>query len=493
MDFEITGTPPDKPIDVFLVIDTSGSMGDTISGDSKSSLYYAKAAAISFANKIIDANPTSRVGVIEFSGPMYTNGYGYASDASVVSELSRNKTTLASNINGLSSGGGTNIQAGYNLANTKISAIPSTIDSVRAVVFLTDGVATASNGNKYGPSEPIAHNTHTTLGYTAGQNLYSTLGGNLFNIGLFGAYKNNAGVLAIARDTLKRAVSFESDKYYETMSGTNLDPVYTTIATKLLYAARNAGVADFMSIPVNDHFEVITGSIAVNKGSASYNSTTKKIDWTIGDIREETVTMSYQIKVIDDMWPTSAWPSNWTSLDTVGPFGYTNDPNAGLNPVYTNASATLSYKDPSNVSSTMDFPMPKVPVPPVLRLNITKAINGAGLPKEFEINIAGNLLNQSVMNFNHFTTGGTHKFWGLKQGTYSASENYLPYNYELVSISAPVTITYSNPEDSITVTNKPKSTGWFYHDDEQKNYFHVGGLLLVDMNLDSQKVEVLKA
>ena len=248
-----------------------------------------------------------------------------------------------------------------------------------------------------------------------------------------------------------------------------------------------------MSIPVNDHFEVITGSIAVNKGSASYNSTTKKIDWTIGDIREETVTMSYQIKVIDDMWPTSAWPSNWTSLDTVGPFGYTNDPNAGLNPVYTNASATLSYKDPSNVSSTMDFPMPKVPVPPVLRLNITKAINGAGLPKEFEINIAGNLLNQSVMNFNHFTTGGTHKFWGLKQGTYSASENYLPYNYELVSISAPVTITYSNPEDSITVTNKPKKTGWFYGDDEQKNYFHVGGLLLVDMSLDSQKVEALKA
>jgi len=493
VDFEITGTPPDKPIDVFLVIDTSGSMGDTIPGDSKTPLYYAKAAAISFANKIIDANPASRVGVIRFSGPTSIYGSGNANNASVVSELSRNKSTLASNINGLSSSGGTNIQAGYNLANTKISEIPSTIDSVKAVVFLTDGVATASNGNLYGPSEPTAHNVHTIAGYTAGQNLYNTLGGNLFNIGLFGAYKNNAGVLAIARDTLKRAVSFESDKYYETMSGTNLDPVYTIIATKLLYAARNAGVADFMSIPVNDHFEVITSSITASKGTAVYNPSTKKIDWTIGDIREETVTMSYQIKVIDDMWPTAAWPSNWNSLDTVGPFGYTNEPNSGLNPVYTNSSATLSYKDPNNINSTMDFPMPKVPVPPVLRLNIIKAINGAGLPKEFEINISGNLLNQTTMNFNHFTYGGTHKFWGLKQGLYTATEAYLPYNYKLVGISAPVNITYSNPEDSITVTNEPKKTGWFYGDDEEKNYFHVGGVIIADMNFDSKKIEIAKA
>jgi hypothetical protein len=493
VDFEITGTPPDKPIDVFLVIDTSGSMGDTIPGDSKTPLYYAKAAAISFANKIIDANPASRVGVIRFSGPTSIYGSGNANNASVVSELSRNKTTLASNINGLSSSGGTNIQAGYNLANTKISEIPSTIDSVKAVVFLTDGVATASNGNLYGPSEPTAHNVHTIAGYTAGQNLYNTLGGNLFNIGLFGAYKNNAGVLAIARDTLKRAVSFESDKYYETMSGTNLDPVYTIIATKLLYAARNAGVADFMSIPVNDHFEVITSSITASKGTAVYNPSTKKIDWTIGDIREETITMSYQIKVIDDMWPTAAWPSNWSSLDTVGPFGFTNEPDSGLNPVYTNSSATLSYKDPNNINSTMDFPMPKVPVPPVLRLNIIKAINGTGLPKEFEINISGNLLNQTSTNFNHFTYGGTHKFWGLKQGLYTATEAYLPYNYKLVGISAPVNITYSNPEDSITVTNEPKTTGWFYDDDEEKNYFHVGGVIIADMNFDSKKIEIAKA
>lgn len=493
VDFEITGTPPDKPIDVFLVIDTSGSMGDTIPGDSRTPLYYAKSAAIAFANKIIDEIPDSRVGVIRFSGPTSTWGYGNANNASVVTNLTDSKTTLANNINALSYGGGTNIQAGYNLANTKMSEIPSSRDSVRAVVFLTDGVATASNGNLYGPSEPTTHNVHTIAGYTAGQSLYSSLSGNLFNIGLFGAYKNNAGVLAIARDTMKQAVNYDNEKYYETMSAANLNPVYQIIATKLQYAATNAGVVDFMSIPVNDHFEVITSSITASKGTAVYNPSTKKIDWTIGDIREETVTMSYQIKVIDDMWPTAAWPSNWSSLDTVGPFGYTNEPDSGLNPVYTNSSATLSYKDPNNINSTMDFPMPKVPVPPVLRLNIIKAINGAGLLKEFEINISGNLLNQTTMNFNHFTTGGTHKFWGLKQGLYTATEAYLPYNYKLVGISAPVNITYSNPEDSITVTNEPKTTGWFYDDDEEKNYFHVGGVIIADMNFDSKKIEIAKA
>lgn len=70
---------------------------------------------------------------------------------------------------------------------------------------------------------------------------------------------------------------------------------------------------------------------------------------------------------------------------------------------------------------------------------------------------------------------------------------YLPYNYKLVGISAPVNITYSNPEDSITVTNEPKTTGWFYDDDEEKNYFHVGGVIIADMNFDSKKIEIAKA
>lgn len=493
IDFDITGTPPDKPIDVYLVIDTSGSMGNRIPGDYYSSMYYAKRAAIRFANKIIDENSESRVGVIEFSGPSYIGDYGNPNNASLVEGLTNNKNNLAYEINDLSTGGGTNIQSGYGLANSLISQIPSSRDSVRAVVFLTDGVATASYSDPAGPNDPVNHNPHTEAAYNQGLNLYNNLNGNLFNIGLFGVYKYNNGVLSIARDTMKLAVNYDSEKYYETMSGMNLDPVYQTIATKLQYAATNAGVADFMSIPVNEHFEVITSSVTASKGTAVYNPSTKKIDWTIGDIREETVTMSYQIKVIDDMWPTAAWPSNWNSLDTNGPFGYLNEPDSGLNPVYTNKSATLSYKNPDNEDSTMDFPMPKVPVPPVLRLNIIKAINGAGLLKEFEINISGNLLNQTTMNFNHFTYGGTHKFWGLKQGMYTATEAYLPYNYKLVGISAPVNITYSNPEDSITVTNEPKTTGWFYDDDEKKNYFHVGGVIIADMNFDSKKIEIAKA
>jgi len=206
IDFQITGTPPDKPIDVFLVIDTSGSMGYRIPGDSHTPLYYAKDAAIEFAKKIIDEVPGSRVGVIEFYGPQYASGYGDSDDARVVTELTNNKTTLTNNINSLVAGGGTNTQAGYNLANSKISQIESSRDSVKAVVFLTDGVSTASNGNLYGPGDPINHNVHTIAGYTAGQSLYSTLGGNLFNIGLFGVYEDETEVLAIARDTMNLAV-----------------------------------------------------------------------------------------------------------------------------------------------------------------------------------------------------------------------------------------------------------------------------------------------
>ena len=484
VDFEITGTPPEKPVDVILVIDASGSMGYRIPGDSKAPLYYAKQSAISFANSIIDENPDSRVGVVAFSGGQY----GYSSDAWTVSNLTNDKTSLMNNINNITTHNMTNIQAGFRLALNKINAIPGTRDSVKSVVFLTDGVANVSIGH-WASNDPVAHNTHTIAAYTEGQSLYSYINGNLFTIGLFGAITNNS-VKSIARDTLQKSINYDSGKYYEATSAVDLGPVYDTISQKLEYAATNASVVDFMSIPVNDHFEVITGSISTSRGTATYNSTSKKIEWIIGDIREETLTMSYVIRVIDDMWPTAAWPSNWSSLDTNGPFGYENEPNSGLNPVDTNSSATLNYKNPSNVVSSMNFPMPKVPVPPVLRLNIEKIINGIGLDKEFEINIAGSLLNESNMNFNHFTKGGTHKFWGLKQGDYTATENYLPYNYEKVSISAPVRISYSNPEDTITVTNKPKTTGWFYDDDEKKNNFYVGIVTMPDMTFDSKKIEI---
>ena len=138
-------------------------------------MHYAKRAAIRFANKIIDENSESRVGVIEFSGPSYIGDYGNPNNASLVEGLTNNKNNLAYEINDLSTGGGTNIQSGYGLANSLISQIPSSRDSVRAVVFLTDGVATASYSYPAGPNDPVNHNPHTEAAYNQGLNLYNNL------------------------------------------------------------------------------------------------------------------------------------------------------------------------------------------------------------------------------------------------------------------------------------------------------------------------------
>ena len=103
---EITGAAPDRPVEVMLVIDTSGSMGYSIPGDSNTPMYYAKQAALNFIQKIlVDNNPTvlNKVGIVSYS----------SSASSPIQSLTNNKSTLDSKINSLGATGYTNIFAAF--------------------------------------------------------------------------------------------------------------------------------------------------------------------------------------------------------------------------------------------------------------------------------------------------------------------------------------------------------------------------------------------
>lgn len=71
VELSIKGNPDDRPLEVMLVIDRSGSMNDDIPGDPKDPMEYALEAANAFVDKFfhIDNNPTglNKLGITSYS------------------------------------------------------------------------------------------------------------------------------------------------------------------------------------------------------------------------------------------------------------------------------------------------------------------------------------------------------------------------------------------------------------------------------------------
>ncbi|MCX7683077.1 MAG: cellulose binding domain-containing protein, partial [Anaerolineae bacterium] len=120
----VSGYPPPKPVDVILVIDRSGSMNEPIPGDPNRPIYYAKQAALSFAQQVL-ANPNNRVAIAS-----------YSDSATLNQGLTNNLTAVQNAINGLSASGYTNIQQGFYVARTHMQSQGRPIaTTARAIVL----------------------------------------------------------------------------------------------------------------------------------------------------------------------------------------------------------------------------------------------------------------------------------------------------------------------------------------------------------------------
>ena len=106
-DYKISNPKPLDCLDVVLVLDTSGSMGDKINGVSK--LRSMKTAAKQAVDTLLSVNG-NRVAIVE-----------YASYGDVISDFSTNATDLKNKIERFEDGGGTNIQHAYYTAQNLIS------------------------------------------------------------------------------------------------------------------------------------------------------------------------------------------------------------------------------------------------------------------------------------------------------------------------------------------------------------------------------------
>ena len=111
-----------NPADVIVVFDRSGSMGDSMSGQTR--LQRAKNAVNTMANTLLSANSGVRMALVSFS-----------TDAELTQGFTSNYTTFSGKVNGLSANGGTNWEKALEIANH----LDVRSDAATFIVFVTDG------------------------------------------------------------------------------------------------------------------------------------------------------------------------------------------------------------------------------------------------------------------------------------------------------------------------------------------------------------------
>ena len=158
-------------------------------------------------------------------------------------------------------------------------------------------------------------------------------------------------------NTLKACASDSTSGYFSIGQNDNVETklkaAFEKVAGSIAIAAQNGTVADTMGEKVqlsfSDAAPVVTtdesvykagnADVYISQGSATYDEINRKIDWTVGNVREgDNPIMKYKVKVKEGYNP---------------PTGEVLD---------TNERATFSYKNYEGKDTNQDFPIPKVTV-----------------------------------------------------------------------------------------------------------------------------------
>jgi hypothetical protein len=287
VELKIQGANPvNRPLEVVLVIDVSGSMDDDIPNDPKNSLEYAQDAAVDFINKTFLAanNPTgkNKIAIVK-----------YSSTGTIVKPLtlSSGKTDLINAINALTANGSTNIQDGIKKGDDELTA-HGTFDCVtsRSIVLLTDGVANrvgndqSCSGGQGGDCIQFAITAATNAKTTTVSSV--VYNNQIFSVGLFGAISGQPQT--DAEYTLN---NIQSGGSFFTENSANLTGIYNQIFTQLSWVAQQITGTPFDKETVSNDFTI--GTITPSKGTASVSG--QVISWNIDFLNVETITLKYEL------------------------------------------------------------------------------------------------------------------------------------------------------------------------------------------------------
>jgi len=211
-----------QPVDVMLVMDVSGSMGEQFDA-THTKLDLAKAAAKTFVDQLNMSR--DRIGLASFS-----------TGATLNCHLTNNTVTINSEIDGLNANGYTNMGGGICRSNEEF-VNNSRPDAVWVTILLSDGVANYYY-NENGQPVYDSTATQTTSGQYAAQYAVeqAECAKMLLNKGVI-IYTIGLGSTYLDENLLKDIASDES-KYFNAPTADQLGSIYVIISKDILLQVR---------------------------------------------------------------------------------------------------------------------------------------------------------------------------------------------------------------------------------------------------------------
>lgn len=388
--------------DVVLVIDNSNSMYEE-NGEKNDRMVQTKAAANAFIDKLLTEDSTTRIAVVVFNLKVDQTGfYTWADKAELKTYINNIKKatdkydggtftqlgikTARDLLNSSASKGGNKsivlLSDGVPTASYRVSGTATgtcqynnsifgnywthndDYDENTVVVTGCDYKNQAGDGTKetdgridltvtceHGETETLnrqkINHSYATV-WEAGQALQDGI--TVYSVALQAGTK---GETILRNCATNPSTGFFAIDKNESDIASKLEAAFTTIAGSIAIAASNGSVADTMGEKVQLSFSgaapVITNDKAVydagnadvyvSQGSATYDANARRINWTVGNVREgDNPIMKYKVTVREGYNP----PTNEV-LDA-------------------NESATFSYKNYLGEDTVGTFPVPQVTV-----------------------------------------------------------------------------------------------------------------------------------
>ncbi len=285
--------------ELILVLDNSNSMENEIStGKTRKDTIFESAKSL--ITNLLKDNEKLKIGIVSFSTNTDQSKEGTTEDASVVSALTNDSTTLSNAISNIKTDGPrTNLQAGIQLASKQFS----TSASNKYMIVLTDGVPNvAIDYDKQYYSDDVISKTK--------QELETIEKSNINLITMLTGIDDEDYVPATTTKSFGKIIS----EILGTQSKPNVgkfyyvtdDKVETTITTDI-YNSLMPETKSFKDITIIDYFpeEIIKNFdfayvTQATKGdiSAKVDTTNNSITWTIPELANgETATVQYKLKL----------------------------------------------------------------------------------------------------------------------------------------------------------------------------------------------------
>lgn len=266
-----TTTTSTKPMDIVLVLDVSGSMGERINGSgSQYKIDVLKSAVNGFIDKVAEKSPNSSIAVVKFAGNEKTetgndkyqawgDDYNYSQTVIDLTAAGTGAAALKDAVNALDPDGSTAADYGMNRAKSIIDSVKNN-DHQKVVIMFTDGEPNHNNGF----STTVANNA-----IKASKSIKDA-GATVYTIGCFSKtykdtknvpkYMNRVSSNYLDATTMWDGTKTSSDYYKTVSSAADLNNIFTDISQTIGGTTVTLGRTSVLRDVISDSFKLPAGA-----------------------------------------------------------------------------------------------------------------------------------------------------------------------------------------------------------------------------------------